>query len=247
MHFEERINAHYNKLNETDIHIVKAILNSKIIWQDLTLQDLADLSDSSTASVVRMLQKLGYAGFSEFKYSMNQKKESQADRPKHYDDFILKSIQHTLENIDQQKLNELFPKIDEAKSLYAYGTGWKQAEALQSFSNDWMYYDRPITILHTFSDINMAYLKMQEGDVFFIVSLSGNTEGMKEIIRFLKLKNVLVVSITSEGQNEIASEADFRFYFADDSYFGLASRHWPALSLKALLDYIIHAYISYLE
>ena len=249
MNFEDRINQHYHQLNDTDLHIIKQILIQKPTWSTSTLQSLSKITDSSTAAIIRMLQKLGYSGFSEFKFQMQESTKQKKDnpRPHNYADYILQSIQHTLDHVDTQKLHEVFEAMQKAKNIYAYGTGWKQSEALQAFSNDLMYYDRPMTILHTTSDINIAYLKMQDGDVFFLASLSGNTEGLEEIVRFLRLKGVIVISITSEGQNKLASLSDYRFYFADDSYFGLESLHWPALTLKALLDYMIHAYILFLE
>ena len=170
MNFEDRINQHYHQLNDTDLHIIKQILIQKPTWSTSTLQSLSKITDSSTAAIIRMLQKLGYSGFSEFKFQMQESTKQKKDnpRPHNYADYILQSIHHTLDHVDMQKLHEVFEAMQKAKNIYAYGTGWKQSEALQAFSNDLMFmiaHDH----LHTTSDINILF-KMQ-GDVFFLASL----------------------------------------------------------------------------
>lgn len=247
MKFEDRINRSFSILNDTDRHIIKKILRNMPNWEETTLQDLADLTNSSTASIHRMLNKLKYSGFSEFKFFMvnDKKKLYNTNKVADYKQLILQSVENTLKNVNDDTLVEIFQHVENASRIYGFGTGTEQSEALATFAKHMLYYDQPIIMLHSISDINVASLRMKENDVLFVTSLSGNTEDVDELITILRLRGIIIISITSQGSNSIASSSNYNLYFDDDSYYGIHSLHWPALSLKVLLDYILHRYIEY--
>lgn len=249
MTLQDRINKYYHDLNGTDKYILKQVALTKPVWEDLTQQRLADLCNASTASIHRMLKRLHFSGFSEFKFFMMNTPpvEEWQETEESYRDFLVNSIDTTLEMNPESTFKELNALFKDANRLYGYGTGTEQREALQSFSNHLMYYHRPITMLNTITDINLMSLRMQPGDVIIITSLSGNTPVIDEIIGILKLKGVVIVSLTNNTRNAIASNSDISFYFHDDTYHGLRSLHWTALTLRVLLDQILHSYIGSLH
>lgn len=247
MKFEDRINEYFTKLNDTDRHIIKQILLINPDWQNTTLQDLSDLTNASTASIHRMLNKLMYSGFSEFKFFMINSADQlqQKKKPKNYKQHILQSVENTLLNVNEDTLNQIFDCFQKAGRVYGFGTGTEQAEALRTFAGHMLYYDQPIIVLDSISDINVTSLRMKENDILIITSLSGNTEGVEDLIRILRLKGIKIVSITTQGSNSIAAASNYNLYFEDDSYYGINSLHWPALSLKVLLDYVLHRFIEH--
>lgn len=246
MTFEDRINKFYHELNGTDKHIIKQIIVTKPVWDEMTQQKLADLCNASTASIHRMLKRLSFTGFSEFKFFMINApitdlwKESDES----YRDFLIGSIDKSLELNSSETLNAVYDVIAGASSVYGYGTGTEQFEALNSFSNHLMYYDRSIIMLNTITDINLMSLKMNVGDVFVIASLSGNTPMLDEMVEILKLKGITIVSITNNTKNAIASSSDLNLYFQDDAYHGIHALHWPAITMRVLFDYMVYGYVQ---
>lgn len=249
MLFEERINSKYNILNDTDRYIIKRFIILKPDWEVMTQQKLADLCNVSTASIHRMLKKLEFTGFSEFKFYMiqAQNKKYEVSTNGSYKDFILDVIEKTIDLNSQTVFEEVYNTIKEAKTVYGYGTGTEQKQALIDFSNSLMYYDRPIVLLDTMTDINLMGLKMEANDVVLIVSLSGNTPDVAELIKLLRLKGIIFVSLTSKSNNAIAAASNINLYFSEDSYHGLTSLHWPAITLKVLIDQLLHGYLEYIN
>lgn len=249
MTFEDRINTYYHSLNGTDKHIIKQIIINKPQWEEMTQQRLADLCNASTASIHRMLKRLNFSGFSEFKFYMIKRPtvDNWSENTESYRDFIVKTIDTTLEMNAEDVFLRVYDMIENAPELYGFGTGTEQRESLQSFSNHLMYYHTPLIMLDTVTDINLMSLRMKRGDVLFIASLSGNTPMFDEMMSILKLKGVSVISLTNNTKNAISAASDLNLYFQDDSFNGLKSLHWPAITLRILLDQLLHGYISYLD
>lgn len=249
MNFEDRINDKYHTLNDTDKYIIKRFIIIKPDWEVMTQQKLADLCNVSTASIHRMLKKLEFSGFSEFKFYMIQAKSTkfEGNNSENYNDFIINVIKNTLELNSKSVFDDVYENLRKAKTVYGFGTGTEQKQALNDFSNNLMYYDRPIVLLDTMTDINLMGLKMGIGDVVFIVSLSGNTPEVAEVIKLLTLKGIVFISITNNTNNAIAAASNINLYYSDDSFHGLTSLHWPAITLKVLIDQLLHGYLEYIK
>lgn len=249
MNFEDRINSKYHILNDTDKYIIKRFIILKPEWEDMTQQKLADLCNASTASIHRMLKKLDFSGFSEFKFYMIQ-----TNSPKYsvnegasYEDYIIEVIKNTLDLNSDTVFEDVYDSFKSAKSIYGFGTGTEQKQALHDFSNNLMYYDRPVIMLDSMTDINLMGLRMGVGDVVIVVSLSGNTPEVAEVIKLLRLKGIVFISITNNTNNAIAAASNINLYYADDSFHGLTSLHWPAITLKVLIDQLLHGYLKYIK
>lgn len=247
MNFEDRINTNYHTLNDTDKYIIKRIIITKPQWDDLTQQKLADLCNASTASIHRMLKRLKFSGFSEFKFYMIQSisNEHVISNEGNYKDYILDVIEKTLELNSSEIFQEVFESLHKAKTIYGFGTGTEQNQALSNLSNNLMYYDRPVILLDTMTDINLMALRMEIDDVVIIASLSGNTPQIDEVIKLLKLKGITVISLTNNTKNAIAAAADINLYYQEDAFHGLTSLHWPAITLRVLIDQLLHGYLTF--
>lgn len=247
MNFEDRINDKYHMLNDTDKYIIKRFIILKPEWEEMTQQKLADLCNASTASIHRMLKKLGFSGFSEFKYYMIQAKDSEllVNNDTNYDEFIIDVVKKTLDLNSSSVFEEVYESLSKAKTIYGFGTGTEQKQTIKDFSNSLMYYDRPVILLDTMTDINLMGLKMEAGDVVLVVSLSGNTPEVTEIIELLKLKGIIFISITNNTKNAIAAASNINLYFIQDSLHGIQALHWPAITLRVLIDQLLHGYLDF--
>lgn len=247
MTLRERVNTYYDRLTDSDLHILNYILKEDLQFDDLTIDAFSKMSSSSNATVYRLIKKLGFDGYSEFKYAMIQEnKQDPVVLSIDYKQVILENIRVTLEGVNQDSLNELLQAIHTADERYVFGTGWKQAKLLELFSNDMFTYHKPFINIQALNDFDRIARRIQPNSLVIVSSLSGNTESVAEIMQYLTLKGVTTVSLTSYGLNEIAQSSKLRFYFNDDSIHS-SLMPWPGLTLKALLDYFVYSYLDLLK
>ena len=239
----QRINLYYDQLTDTDKHVIKVLSTPHYITPKLTIKEVAKKANVSTTSVHRALKKLHYASFAELKYETLNRDIAQKEITSYTS--IVDVITQTINIFEQKDHQELFQKLHEAQTIYGYGTGTEQLDALKTFSNHFMYYERPLTLLPTQTDLEIKAKKMTANDLLIIVSLNGGIIDYQDTLQSLKLRNVSVLSITQNIKNDLASFADYRLYFENDFHHGLISLHFPALTLNVLLDALIYHYLNY--
>jgi RpiR family transcriptional regulator, glv operon transcriptional regulator len=96
MKIEELINKHYNRLNETDFHILKYILNHKSECHKLGINSLAEKCNVSRSSILRLAQKLGFSGYSEFRVFLKWQEQEGNNSDKSQVEILSNDILETL-------------------------------------------------------------------------------------------------------------------------------------------------------
>lgn len=249
MILEEIINKHFNKLNENDLYILRNILDNCDMLSEMNIKEISKLCNTSTASMHRLAKKLGFSGFIEFKFFL----KGQRNEVNHivmelnYGDVLLSDLKITLDSINKKNIEDICATIYQANNLYGYGTGWKQTIALQTLSNDLMYYHKPIIQLRTLADKDHVLSSISSNDVFFVISLSGNTKDIEPLLNMLKMKGTIIISITSLGTNFIASRADYSLYFKKIETLSNSVLHWSPITLNVVLDYLSFSYARYIS
>lgn len=245
---EELINKYFINLNENDLYILRNISENLSILGEINIKKISKLCNTSTASMNRLAKKLGFSGFIEFKFFLKQQqyKSNIETIELNYNDILLNDLKSTLSSINKETINEICTTIYNARNLYGYGTGWKQSIALQTLSNDLSYYNKHIVLLRTLADKDHVLSSIKSNDVFFIISLSGNTKDVEPLINILKVKGVKIISITSLDTNFIASRADYNLYFKKIKPISNYALHWSPLTLNAICDYLSFSYAKYI-
>lgn len=249
MTLEEIINKHFNNLNENDHYILRQILDNLDILSEMNIEKISKLCNTSTASMHRLAKKLGFSGFIEFKFFLKTQQDEvrQTSIELNYGDVLLSDLKITLDSINKKSIEDICATIYSSKNLYGYGTGWKQSVALKTLGNDLMYYNKPIIQLRTLADKEHILSSISSNDVFFIISLSGNTKDMEPLLNMLKMKGVKIISITSLETNLIASRADYSLYFKKIDTISNNVLHWSPITLNVVLDYLSFSYAKYLS
>lgn len=249
MTLEEIINKHFNKLNENDLYILRNMLDNWDMLSEMNIKKISELCNTSTASMHRLAKKLGFSGFIEFKFFLKGQRNEVNDiaMELNYEDVLLNDLKITLDSINKKNMEDICATIYHANNLYGYGTGWKQTIALQTLSNDLMYYHKPIIQLRTLADKEHVLSSVSSNDVFFVVSLSGNTKDIEPLLNMLKMKGVKIISITSLKTNFIASRADYSLYFKKFETLSNGILHWSPITLNVVLDYISFSYARYIS
>ncbi|BBN99760.1 MurR/RpiR family transcriptional regulator [Sporolactobacillus terrae] len=220
MKLEMLINKNYDQLNETDLSTLHYIIDHKKECAAQSITELAKSCKISKSSILRTAQKLGFSGFSEFKYSLKNDLEPDMTHAMDYIEQTLTNIDKTMDLFKKTDLVPIYKKIQSAKNIFAYGTGWAQRNAIGELERNFLNSGKMIHNLAAKRELEMIVPYLSEEDLLIIISLSGDISDIIEIVRFLSLKRVPILSITNTrfDRNELANLVPYNLYFLAAEY-----------------------------
>lgn len=186
-----------------------------------SIQELAKQTFTSPATIVRLCKKLGLDGYSDFKIKYSA--ELQFDSTKQRIDvnypftavdtsrqiaYNMASLQQeaisdTLKLLDFKQIDKVVATLNTAKSIHIFGSGNSLLAGL-SFQHKMMRIGKLVEVkLLSGEQVFMPYT-MDENDIAIIISYSGETQDIVNIARILKQKKVLIIGITSLGDNQLS-------------------------------------------
>ncbi len=208
--FEQLSNPNIT-LNDTEKKIVDYILQN---YDHLgTIKSISDELFMSPNTIVRLCKKLGYTGFSELKYTILQNQSQQnIDPSNNYD--IKEVFDYTLSINSLDKIRLAAKTIFDCNQLVIFSLGLSHIVALDLLKK--LVHLNKVVFAPDDRDCCKLYANnLQEGQVAMILSLSGNTDIMKNITYTAKAKDIPIVTLTGWGQNSVATLGDvnlFAFY-----------------------------------
>lgn len=209
----------FDLLTSSEKKIGEYILkNPKEIYK-LSASELANLTETSSASVVRFSKKLGFDGFQEFKIELAKediKEKSQEQEYEYIDtddsvkDVILKigkknikTIDETLQLIDEDQVEDAINSILVAKNIYLFGVGVSalvamdlQYKLMRINKNVFMYMDSHMQL--------SSAARINSEDLAIAISHTGKTKEVYKSLLKAKEKGAKCISITKYGNNPIS-------------------------------------------
>lgn len=238
-----------SKLSDTEKIILDNMENEINNIPNLTIIKLANKTFTSTTSLHRLITKLGFDGYSAFKYTIEDYLND--NRSKNFinieENTYLKNSLSDLKityKLNKSKFNHVVQDIVSHKDLYCFGTGWKQKQAVDNFANDLLYYGHSLKTLRNIDDLRIASRTLNKDSLVFIVSLSGNLSGYKEIIDLIVENNVTLIAVTQYSENPLATLATHSLQFVDTS-LNIHNHHWSSVPLNFILDQLMHEISEY--
>ncbi len=237
-------------LNKSEFEVLSFISNNDSKVVKMTIADLANETYVSTTTIIRLCKKLGYSGFSELKYELKRtKKEKSKLVTFNYDESINKNlidVQKTCELINEDTVNRIIELIPQ-KNIHFFGKGLSSI-ACEYITNQFLLMN---LLAINYTSTHIAYLsaeKMDEKDMVFIMSLSGETEQSLKLARIAKSRGAFVVAITCMGINSLSKLADINLYvYAEDDErvkFDNKSRASALILFQIILDMYINQKIK---
>lgn len=219
----------------------------------MTNQSITELGKdipASKSSVLRFVQKLGFEGFSEFKFSLKQDMQKKGEQE--VGDIFeaqaldIKRTQHLLEVTD---FSEIVTKIFSAKHIYCFGTGYSQRTVIKEWSKQMMYLGKWVIHLLSKTEFDAAIQMIEQGDLVILVSLSGETEEVKENISNLRLRGIEILAITQVGDNYFSKMSNYAMsYYTTAFQVGHDNRSFNSLiTLGVLMDTLFRKCGEYYE
>lgn len=243
------VNANHHRFSETERDILAFMLEHEEAVAEATISSLAHQTFTSTSSIVRLTKKLGFSGFAELKYFI---KNSLTHRPQRIHDFVQagkNDIVNTLNDLAEQELTEILKLFYHSRTLYCFGTGYAQRTAIQEFAKSMLACGKFTHVIPARNEFAGSTSVMNTDDVVVLVSLSGNTDSVKETIEYLALRKIPLIAITATGVNYMAGLADYSLtYHSTPTYLETSKNPYHSfVALNVLLDYLVRQYINFLE
>lgn len=218
------------RINETNFTKQEVVIMNTIIDKiesltNLSLVEFADIVGISKSALLRFCQKLGYEGYSQFKYDVSRYvDELQSEGLKHpsqktiseiYAETIL-AIDHVVSDDD---MNELYLKLKNAKNVKIFAYAETAISSLY-FSERLLAYGYDSEVVSQVFNIHKKASIIDPDDLVIIISISGNTSIIGEVINQLEDRNLNTVLITqntfSMFRNRV-KQSIFVPYFTDNN------------------------------
>lgn len=175
MLLDERINNNFSKLNENDLQIAHFINTHIPECKSMKIQELATFTHASNASIHRFTRKLGFDGYSDFKSYLKFETEQVHQLSSDSMDAFKQEIENTFTYLERVDYNLVTDKIYEAETIYLYGTGLAQMNVAKEAQRILLTIHKNIIVLHDVHEFKMVLNKASDSDLFFIISLSGES------------------------------------------------------------------------
>ncbi|MBL1230495.1 MurR/RpiR family transcriptional regulator [Enterococcus sp. BWB1-3] len=244
---ERKLVEMYQKLSDGERELLNALNEELEIIPTSSIQKLAEKKFVSVTSLHRTIKKIGFQGYSDFKYQIANElaqSEMETKEPLAFSEKLIDEMVCTLK-INQEKLEKIGQQIAQTTDLYCFGTGWRQKQILDNFANDLLYYRKQIKMLRTAEDLLISTHHMTKKSLVIIASIYGKTDNYIEALKNCKAKNVAIISITLDQENNLSEEATHSLFFKDSSV-GSNNKHWNALTLSFLVEMLIQSILNFI-
>ena len=128
-------------------------------------------------------------------------------------------IENTFSYLDRVDYNLLTSKMHEATTIYLYGTGRAQMNVAEEAQRILLTMHKNIILLHDIHELKMVLNKTVPKDLFFIISLSGETYQLTEVTQLLQLRQKYFISVTTMKDNSLAQQANYNVYVSSNTFY----------------------------
>lgn len=216
---DERVNTNFNKLNENDLYIAHFINTHIPQCKTMKIQELAEHTHASNATIHRFTRKLGFDGYSDFKSYLKFETEQAHQLPSDSIEGFKQEIENTFTYLERIDYDLITDKIYQAETIYLYGTGLAQMNVAQEAQRILLTIHKSIIVLHDVHEFKMVLNKTTPKDIFFIISLSGESEQLTDISNLLQLRQKYFFSVTTLKDNTLAQKASYNIYVSSNTFY----------------------------
>lgn len=248
MKLAELVNEYYQDLNENDIYIWNYIDHHRKECEHLAIDELAMRTHVSRTTVLRFAQKLSLTGYGELKVHLKWENGDIKEESR-YLDQIVRIYESIIETMSKKDLHSIFARIEKAKAIYVYGSGAVQSAFASEMKRIFQTSGKFIYTISASDEADTISTIINEEDLVFVISLSGESNHVKDFARKLKIKNVPIISITKEKENTLAHLSDENLYITT-MYADLGNSRIPfeaSTSFFILLEMLYLRYLEYVE
>ena len=247
MRLDDIIQGHYDHMNANDRRIWQYICQHREECRKMSLRQLADMCEVSHSTILRFLQTIGMDGYSDFKAFLKWDSLNQSAFNQHSIEQNSFNLSRTITAIQQADCSELFHQMEQAGRLYAYGSGAVQKNVANAFKNYLMYAEKILHVIEGAEERSMALLQVKEGDVVFLLSITGNNPVMNDYAKELREKGAFLAAICQDEANDLSKLCHFYFpFFTQRMTIGHSGAdYYSSAGMLPLVETLVLKYIDY--
>lgn len=208
-----------------ETEIADYILHNGEKIKDMSIQKLSEETYSSPATIVRLCRKVGVKGYTDFrikfyaeyeehsrfrkKVNMNipfEKTDSYEVVASNLENLVINTVQDTMRNMNFSYMKRIVRRMLEAHEFYVFGEGSSLHAAIE-FKTKMLRLGKCIFVEE--SQTHQKALSINAGKKSFsiIISYSGETSTVVDIVKILKEKGCYTLAITSDAESTAATLA----------------------------------------
>lgn len=246
MKLEDLVSKNYHKLNPNDLMIWKYIYANKEECSNLPIEVLADKCNVSRSTIMRFAQKAGLAGFSELKthlkWELMELREVSEQIVETVCDVHVKSINH----FKELNYDNICKILYESNRIFAYGTGIAQRSVCSEFKRMMLSMNTIVEQIPGEGELLKTLRLMNSNDCVLIVSKSGDSSFIKEVIFLLKSRSVKVISLTNYSNNTLAKMSDYNLFVSIEEMSLFEHSNYESMTLLfIILEILFLKYVEY--
>ncbi|MDR0886420.1 MAG: MurR/RpiR family transcriptional regulator [Clostridiales Family XIII bacterium] len=233
-------NVDFNKLSETDRYIYRYLKDHSAQIQFMRVREIAEASHTSSASVMRFIHKIGYNSYIEFRTNLKNEVEDASNSSDFSDRLQVLRPEIFQANVEM-KLEIIADLIIDSENIMFFGMGASGCIC--------EYGSRRLASIgyNTFALSDPTYpvaqkLKYTSNNVLIILSVSGNTNEVIEMVNNFKNKDDFkIITVTSDETSILAQMSNYVLSYQEplirfNKYNDMSSQIPSLFLMEALIE-----------
>lgn len=247
MKLHRRISENSKYLTKLEKELLQLLLeNSRIFTYDsFTIANISEKFSISNTSVHRLSKKLGYKSFIQFKDDYFRREELKEVKPSIEDTDFVNLMLDTYKLIKEADIDEIVDKMMKCKRITIYGMG------MSNYLGKIFQIKLQLLGIPAEQHDDSRFMRLssrilnKEDDLVFMLSRSGETPELLEVLVETNLRGIDVVLITESRNSTFEKLCKYKVYtaYTQDSDSNIDTR----LNFHIAMDYIIKKFIEKYE
>jgi len=218
----QQIMEKYNSLRKSETKVADIILEHPEAAIHFSVSELAEQAGVSDPTVIRFCRSLGFKGFQDFKIYLAQsiipgirnihetvnQGENVPDLVRKVFDANTAAIQSTLGTLDFASIDEAIKELSNARRIMFFGLGNSAVVAKDAYHK----FFRIGIPCEWFEDSHMAMMAasiMKPGEVLVVISHSGSTTDIVDVLEVASKAGARSIAIVSHHKSPVSGKADY--------------------------------------
>lgn len=219
------IRGSYQRFSDKEKKIADYVLNDPKNIIHLTINQIADELGLAESTIFRFCQRIGFKGFQAFKISLAaevvaplkdiHEQIEEGDSVRSVTEKVFRSnintLEETLQIVDAAAMERAVQAIMKARKTEFIGSGGSAMIAMDGYHK----FIRLGLLVSMNLDSHMQLMaasQLRKGDVAIVISHSGSTTDVLDILRVLKEKGVTIICVTNFAKSPLSKDADIALY-----------------------------------
>ena len=215
--FEDLISRCYGRLGHNDRIILHYISQHKEEIPTMGIEDLAVKCSVSRSTVMRFAQKLGLSGFAELKTVLRWSIRLDDQVSDSIVDDLCNASINAVRSLRDTDCSAISRSLLGARRIFAYGTGNIQKAACGEFKRVLLQLGLLVNTIAGESEFRKTVGLMSPNDIVVIISETGSSQFLHDMVDDLDAKGIKIISLTSTGANYLANHASHNLFLHPES------------------------------